>query len=216
MMKEPARVSFRRNSLDTQQSVRQNGHVPFSPKPSRKGASLCCTGPRASPDNEVRPPPRSALSDPPIRPPKMTQVSDWPKKDGPLKLSLYNGGGREPSENGPCCGTLPKPVARNNANLADLSYGTLPRNSLNGVGVDVNHFGTLTKVMSARNVNAANTPRDSMTPPILPPRNGLVTFRVYSDTTQQPGLWSPHKLNSDNKVRWHGAFCLVGAVVDGN
>lgn len=200
--REPHRASMRRNSLEAPQPTRLNGHVPFSPKPARKGTSLCCTGIRASPDNEMRLPPRTTFNDPPNRPPKVTQVSEWPKKDGQLKLSLYNGVGLDGNENGMCYGTLPKPILRNSSNVNDMNYGTLPKNNVNGGGVESNHFSTLTKnVIATRNVNAANSPRDSPTPPVAQPRNGLVTFRFCTtDATQQSANWSPHKINPEHKV----------------
>lgn len=149
----------------------------------------------------MRLPPRTTFNDPPIRPPKVNQVSEWPKKDGSLKLSLYNGVGYDGNDNNMCYGTLPKPILRNSCNANDVSYGTLPKNGA-GVIEHNNHYGTLTKnVVASRNVNAANTPRDSPTPPNYPPRNGLVTFKFCTDaTSQQSPNWSPHKINPDNKV----------------
>lgn len=124
-------------------------------------------------------------------------MSEWPKTNGPLKLSLFNSGGVGAGcGEGACYGTLPKSLPRC-VDPSEYSYRTLPKNAVNGGGgYEFSGCGTLNRLISARNANATNSPRDSPTPAA---RNGVVSFR--SDVGQHAGHWSPHKVNPENKVR---------------
>lgn len=105
-----------------------------------------------------------------MRPPKQNtpQVSDWPVLNGPLKLSLPNGGGtggvaEDCSTN---YGTLPKPCIRASS---DCSYATLPKNC---AGVGISGYVPKSCMVSVRSKSAANMSHDTPASPAKM-RNGL-------------------------------------------
>lgn len=203
-MKENSRSSIRRNSFESEPPVRQNGHATYSPKLGWKSSPLCCAQ-RESPECcDGRTSHRGSL-DLNSRSQKLIKVSECSRKEGPSKLSLSGSG-----DGGGCgCGfgnssydTLPKSFLRNNTNITDAkSYGTLPKNSFGGSGSGVNNFGSLTKVVSGRNLNAGIPGRESPVPPNLPPRNGLVVYRFRADGSQlSPVHRMQQKMNVEYKV----------------
>lgn len=131
-------------------------------------------------------------------------------KGGPLKLSLL---GSACCGDGDKCGcgfgngssydSLPRSLIRSDPNAADAkSYGSLPKNCFSETDNESSQFGTLMKSISGRNVTAGIPGRETSAPSNLPPRNGLVVYRMCGDGNQRsPVHRMQQKMNSECKVR---------------
>ena len=135
---------LKRNGLENETSSKQNGHVTssFSPKlgwkdSSSSSSSFC--GDRSGliqkdrrqllcNNNNTNNTINANTSDLPPKCQKLIQVSEWPRKDGPLKLSLLgvgggSGGGGDISDGDICnCGSF-----GNVTTIASSQYDSLPK-----------------------------------------------------------------------------------------
>ena len=131
---------MKRNGLENETSSKQNGHVTssFSPKLGWKDSSSFC-GDRSGliqkdrrqllcNNNNTNNTINANTSDLPPKCQKLIQVSEWPRKDGPLKLSLLgvgggSGGGGDVSDGDICnCGSF-----GNVTTIASSQYDSLPK-----------------------------------------------------------------------------------------
>ncbi|KAK6620808.1 hypothetical protein RUM43_011104 [Polyplax serrata] len=192
--REPLRPFFRRNSFEAEPIVRQNGHVTYSPKLSWKESPMSCgrTG-QFTPGWDGR---LSRRGGPEIslRVQKLVKVSEWPQKNGPLKLSLVgvgDGGDRCPcglSKAPSSYDSLPRSLMRGSSNSPEIKcYRTISKDCCNQVDKEISQFGTLTKPVSGRNLSAEIPGRDvsavtNQQPmnnyPVHTYRNGLVMYRM--------------------------------------